>query len=143
MLRIDGRTMMKSTFNPEVGSHHELRRLIFRVHKTERLSGPFDLHQHIRSISHSTPSHPSLSIPIYPHDSVVTLALPLVTLTPSAFAFARISTRFRDDTACAISAAYVRLCMRSRSTSLGLWTRKALWPEGIMWRVILFEPNPI
>jgi hypothetical protein len=24
-----------------------------------------------------------------------------------------------------------------------LWTRKALWPEGIMWRVFLFEPKPI
>lgn len=55
-----------------------------------------------------------------PHDSVVILALPLVTFTPSDFAFARISTRFLEDTACAISAAYVRLCMRRRSTSLGL-----------------------
>jgi hypothetical protein len=77
------------------------------------------------------------------HDSVVTFALPFVTLTPSAFAFARILTRFLDDTACAISAAYVLLCMRSRSTSFGLWTRKARWPEGIMCRVFLFEPKPI
>jgi hypothetical protein len=77
------------------------------------------------------------------HDSVVTLALPFVTLTPSAFAFAKISTRFLDDTACAISAAYVLLCMRRRSTSFGLWTRKARWPEGIMCRVFLFEPKPI
>jgi len=63
----------------------------------------------------------TLSLPILlDHDSVVTLALPLVTLTPSALAFARISTRFLDDTACAISAAYVLLCMRRRSTSLVL-----------------------
>jgi hypothetical protein len=65
--------------------------------------------------------HSILILTIVPHhDSVVTLALPFVTLTPSAFAFARISTRFLDDTACAISAAYVLLCMRRRSTSLGL-----------------------
>lgn len=36
------------------------------------------------------------------HDSVVTFALAFVTLTPNCFAFARISTRFRDDTACEI-----------------------------------------
>jgi hypothetical protein len=41
------------------------------------------------------------------------------------------------------SAAKVLLCMRRRSTSLVLLTRKALWPEGIMWRVFLFEPKPI
>lgn len=41
------------------------------------------------------------------------------------------------------SAAKVLLCIRSRSTSAGLCTRKALWPEGIMWRVFLLEPNPI
>jgi hypothetical protein len=35
------------------------------------------------------------------------------------------------------------LCMSRISTSLGLWTRKALWPEGIMCRVFLFEPKPI
>lgn len=33
--------------------------------------------------------------------------------------------------------------MRSKSTSVGLWTRKALWPEGIKWRVFLLEPYPI
>ena len=43
----------------------------------------------------------------------------------------------------AYSAAKVLLCMRRRSTSAGLLTTKALWPEGIMWRVFLFEPNPI
>lgn len=44
---------------------------------------------------------------------------------------------------CAYSAAKVLLCMRSRSTSPGLCTRKALWPEGIKWRVFLLEPYPI
>lgn len=38
------------------------------------------------------------------------------------------------------SAAKVLLCMRRRSTSAGLWTRKALWPEGMRWRVFLLEP---
>lgn len=33
--------------------------------------------------------------------------------------------------------------MSSRSTSLTLLTRKALWPEGIMKRVFLLEPKPI
>lgn len=78
------------------------------------------------------------------HDSVVTLALALVTFTPSCFALATISTRFLDDTAWAIlvdvsswscssrscrvtySAAYVLLCIRRRSTSDGLLTTKAL-----------------
>ena len=41
------------------------------------------------------------------------------------------------------SAAKVLLCMRRRSTSRVLLTRKALWPEGIMWRVFLFDPKPI
>ena len=54
------------------------------------------------------------------YDSVVILALELVTLTPSAFAFATISTRFLEETADAISAAYVLLCMRRSSTSRGL-----------------------
>jgi len=74
---------------------------------------------------------------------VVTLALGLVTLTPRALAFAMMSTRFRLETACAISAAYVRLCMRRSSTSRGLLTRNALWPEGIMCLVFLLEPKPI
>lgn len=39
------------------------------------------------------------------YDSVVTLALGLVTLTPSALALATISILFLEDTACAISAA--------------------------------------
>ncbi len=43
----------------------------------------------------------------------------------------------------AYSAAKDLLCMSSRSTSEGLWTRKALWPEGIRCRVFLFEPYPI
>jgi hypothetical protein len=38
------------------------------------------------------------------------------------------------------SAAYVRLCMSRSSTSLGFWTRNALWPEGIRWRVFLLLP---
>ena len=41
------------------------------------------------------------------------------------------------------SAAYVLLCMSSKSTSPGLLTTKALWPEGIMWRVLRLEPYPI
>jgi hypothetical protein len=41
------------------------------------------------------------------------------------------------------SAAKVLLCMRRSSTSRVLLTRKALWPDGIMWRVFLLEPNPI
>ena len=41
------------------------------------------------------------------------------------------------------SAAKVLLCIRRRSTSAGLCTRKALWPEGIRWRVFLLEPYPI
>ena len=96
------------------------------------------------------------------YDSVVTLALAFVTLTPSCFAFATISTLFFDETACEIlplvsialpwvdhvdwvaySAAKVVLCMRRRSTSLMLLTTKALCPEGIMCRVFLFEPYPI
>ena len=36
------------------------------------------------------------------YDSVVTLAFGFVTFTPNCFAFATISTRFREDTACAI-----------------------------------------
>ena len=92
------------------------------------------------------------------YDSVVTLAFAFVTFTPSCFAFATISTLFFDETACEIlvvvsitflassedreaySAAKVVLCMRRRSTSPGLLTTKALCPEGIMWRVFLFEP---
>lgn len=35
-------------------------------------------------------------------DSVVTLAFAFVTLTPSCFAFATISTLFRDETECEI-----------------------------------------
>ena len=90
-----------------------------------------------------------------------------MTLTPNIFAFATISTLFLDETACEIllvvsilyllahkqsktersmatySAANVLLCMRRRSMSLRLWTTKALWPEGIRWRVFLFEPYPI
>jgi hypothetical protein len=38
---------------------------------------------------------------IHIYDSVVTFALAFVTFTPSAFAFAMISTRLRADTACA------------------------------------------
>ena len=102
-----------------------------------------------------------------PQASVVTLALAFVTLTPNCFAFATMSTLFLDETACEIlekwsvchfalwngyrkveaeghsstySAAKVLLCIKRRSTSDGLWTRKALWPEGIKWRVFLFEP---
>ena len=95
-----------------------------------------------------------------PYTSTVTLALGFVTLTPSSLARAIISTLFLDETACAIlsyvspcywseyvdrtnSAANVLLCMRRRSTSRVLLTRKALWPEGIMWRVFLLEPKPI
>jgi len=92
------------------------------------------------------------------HDSVVTLAFAFVTFTPSCFARAMISSRFRAETACAIlprllaattllqksnfthSAANVWLCMRRRSTSLAFLTRKALWPEGIRCRVFLLEP---
>lgn len=83
-----------------------------------------------------------------------------MTLTPSSLARAIMSTLFLDETACAIlyyvspwymirvmgrtnSAAKVLLCMRRRSTSRVLLTRKALWPEGIMWRVFLLDPKPI
>src|SRR4051794_25240265 len=52
-------------------------------------------------VSNTTPS----ASPIY--DLVLTLALGLVTLTPKALALATISTLFREETACAISAAYV------------------------------------
>src|SRR4051812_4006450 len=45
-----------------------------------------------------SPFH-TLTLHIY--DSVVTLALAFVTLTPSDFAFAMISTRFLAETACA------------------------------------------
>jgi len=77
------------------------------------------------------------------HDSVAILALPLVTLTPSCFARETISIRFLDETACAISAAYVLLCMRRSSRSRVLFTRNDLCPEGIMWRVFLLLPKPI
>lgn len=40
--------------------------------------------------------------PQYFYDSVVTLAFGFVTFTPNCFAFAMISTRFLDDTACPI-----------------------------------------
>ena len=52
--------------------------------------------------SHTLPSAPFQT-------SVVTLALGLVTFTPSAFAFAMISILFRDDTACAILFRSVRV----------------------------------
>lgn len=45
-------------------------------------------------------SLPSVSSIVY--DSVVNLALPLVTLTPNCFARATISILFLDETACAI-----------------------------------------
>lgn len=105
------------------------------------------------------------------YTSVVMRALGFVTLTPSSFARWTISILFLDETACEIllivrifayclvgcvasdtgvdrrrgsySAAKVLLCIRRRSTSRVLLTRKALWPEGIMWRVFLFDPNPI
>lgn len=41
------------------------------------------------------------------------------------------------------SAANVLLCMRRRSTSRVLLTRKALCPDGVRWRVFLLEPKPI
>lgn len=94
-----------------------------------------------------------------PQTSVVILALGFVTLTPSCFARVMISILFLDETAweiliqvslvgysmnaCTYSAANVLLCMRRRSTSRTLLTRKALWPEGIMWRVFLLDPKPI
>ncbi len=40
----------------------------------------------------------------------------------------------------AYSAAKVLLCISRRSTSPVLCTRKALWPEGMRWRVFLLEP---
>ena len=39
---------------------------------------------------------------LYNHDSVVTFAFAFVTFTPNCFAFAMISTRFRDETLWAI-----------------------------------------
>jgi len=42
-----------------------------------------------------------------------------------------VSTILVSDVGKTYSAAKVLLCMRRRSTSLVLWTRKALWPEGI------------
>lgn len=40
--------------------------------------------------------------PVHIYDSTVTLALGLVTLTPRDLALARMSTRFREETACPI-----------------------------------------
>lgn len=56
---------------------------------------------HLISTLHPT-HHPA-------HDSVVILALPLVTLTPRALARETISIRFLDETACAILLARVSL----------------------------------
>jgi hypothetical protein len=47
--------------------------------------------------------------PTVSHDSVVTFALPFVTLTPSCFALWMMSTRLREETECEISAANTRL----------------------------------
>lgn len=103
---------------------------------------------------------------VFAYTSVVTLALELVTLTPSCLARAMMSTRFLEETPWAIlqtcqlmlcvpywkfrssrfnvgktySAAKVRLCMSKSSTSPTLLTRKALWPEGIMYFVRLLDP---
>lgn len=74
------------------------------------------------------------------YDSVVTFAFAFVTFTPSCLALATMSILLRADTACAISAAYRRLCIRRRSTSRTLLTRNALWPDGVRWRVFLFDP---
>lgn len=52
-------------------------------------------------------------------------------------------TFLQPDLKITYSAAKVLLCIRRRSTSRTLLTRKALWPEGIMWRVFLFDPKPI
>lgn len=60
---------------------------------------------------------------------------------PQLTIFAR--SRNRIVTKITYSAAYVRLCIKRISTSLTLLTRNALWPDGIIWRVFLFEPNPI
>lgn len=55
------------------------------------LSPPF-------SSLHPQPRQSSLLL----YDSVVTFAFPFVTLTPNCLAFAKISTRFREETACEI-----------------------------------------
>ena len=47
-------------------------------------------------------NRPLIYTSLHPHDSVVSLALPFVTLTPSCFALDTISTLFLDETACAI-----------------------------------------
>lgn len=60
------------------------------------------------------------------HGSLASMDEPLVTLTPRTLARARISMRDLDETAWAISAAKRPECMRRRSISLALWTRRTL-----------------
>lgn len=56
------------------------------------------------------------------YDSVVSLALPLVTLTPSCLARATISIRFRELTACAILRKDVKIYPKSTIQARGVLT---------------------